>query len=861
MQRLRLLPLILFPFLHSLVPAADSQPDLEFFPSRLHAAVFRNWDIVPHDRLAVVLGGDKAAVEKIGASLGLPPVRALTPEENRRNIEIILRRNWGVLPRAQIEGLLNYTPAQLDDFLGKEIFLRALLAAPPPGLQTVKIESPTPEIAKRAEWFRANVTRHLDAVSDTFEEPRLAFTKALSHAHRSGEFIPGSKPRAGDVNLLKGWTLMLPEKPGPVAQQAADDFVDYCRHSQRTKLRVQSEATAAGTNTIQLQLDASLPTDETFALQFTPTNATIRARSEIGLARALVELEHRMSERGGPFLAPCAEINSPTFSPRYVFSYISLLTDVLGQDQVDPFPDGYLNEIFHQDADGVWVYALLQDLVASPVFPEIPHAGSEERLKRLRSMVDRDARHGLKVYLYLNEPRAQPLAFFEKHPDLKGQPEGDTAALCTSTPEVQAHLRKSFEKLFHDVPGLGGVFVITASENLANCYSHTAKPSCPRCSKRPAADVIAESIRCMAEGTWAASPQAKFIVWDWSWHGVLGEAAPEQIIAQLPKGVQLMADFERGTQIQRGGITTPVEEYSISVVGPSPRAKIRSAQAKKYGFDFLAKIQLSTTWECGTVPFIPVPALLSRKAEALHSVGVSGVMATWTIGSYPSPNTEAFAVWNWNPSLTETEVLARVAARRYGPAAARFAVSGWTKLSNAFTEEYPFTQSPYAGPLQQGPSIPLYRRDIPPPYGSATLLNCKDDWQHWSPPWPPAQMAQLLRHLCDRWDEGLADLKRIPEFAPPDRRRLARQDYGVAWMVGYYYRAFADAIDFYQARDAGDEAAMRRIATAQMKPTEDALRLVRSDSRLGWEPELQYFYRPQDVLERLISLDAVLTPP
>ncbi|MEP6663351.1 MAG: hypothetical protein ABJC04_06760, partial [Verrucomicrobiota bacterium] len=572
-----------------------------------------------------------------------------------------------------------------------------------------------------------------------------------------------------------------------------------------------------------------------------------------------VELERRMAERGGPFLPAANETNSPTFSPRYVSSYFSLLTDPLGHDLDFGFPDGYLNELFHQDADGVWLYILLQDLVPSPVFGELS-AGSAERLQRLRELVQRAAKHGLKVYLYLNEPRAQPLAFFEKYPEVKGQVEGNIAALCTSTQLVQKHLRGSCEKLFREVPGLGGVFVITASENLSNCYSHyyRTKISCPRCSQRAAADVIAESIRCMSEGVWAADPKAKFIVWDWSWHSVLGEEAPEQIIQRLPKRVGLMADFERGTHIVRGGIPMNVEEYSISNIGPSPRAKIRSEQAKQFGFDFLAKIQLSTTWECGTVPFIPVPNLIARKAQAMREVGVSGAMATWTIGSYPSPNTEAFAIQNWNPNLSEEEVLRRIAAKRYGAKAIESAVRGWTKLSAAFTEEFPFFSS-YLPPLQHGPSLPWYRRDILPPFGSATLFNSKDDWRNWTSPHTQDSMMKLLRHLCDRWDDGLKDLREVVKKSG-SRREQAERDFRVAWMVGYHWRAYANALEFYGARDGNDLAHQKRIAGEEMKATEQAFRYVRADSRFGWEAELQYFYRPQDVLERLISLEAIVHP-
>ena len=46
--------------------------------------------------------------------------------------------------------------------------------------------------------------------------------------------------------------------------------------------------------------------------------------------------------------------------------------------------------------------------------------------------------------------------------------------------------------MFGAVPGLGGVFTITASENLTNCASHGNHQQCPRCRKRSDANIIAE---------------------------------------------------------------------------------------------------------------------------------------------------------------------------------------------------------------------------------------------------------------------------------------------------------------------------------------------------------------------------------
>ncbi|MGZ4972735.1 MAG: hypothetical protein ACXWDN_08250 [Limisphaerales bacterium] len=834
--------------------------DLDYFPSRLHAFVFRNWDIVPVERIAHVLGTDARTVGKIAKAMGLQRPERITAEMQRRNVEMVIRRNWPLVPRGQIEQLLGFSAKELDEFLGKEIFLRALLSAPPPGLTTLKYEEPSRAITERVKWFGRHVKEHMKAVASRPMEPRMFFTNELCRAHDPADFVPGTKPKAGDADLRGGWTLVMYEKTS-FLESAAGDFVDYCKTVQRVKLRtVIGKRVAADKNSIIVWQDGHLKAPGEFALDIGPDMVGVRAADERGMARGLIELERRMGERGGPFLGSCHDTMTPSFTPRYVSSYFSLLTDVLGQDVVDPFPEEYLNRIAHQDADGIWIYTLLQDLVPSPVFDGMG-VGSEQRLKHLREIVRRAERHGLKVYLYFNEPRAQFLSFFDKYPQVKGQPEGNTAALCTSTELVQQHLRGSFKRLFEEVPGLGGTFLITASENLCNCYSHAhgGVTACPRCSKRAPADVIAESIRCMAEGVWAADPKADVIVWDWSWHSLFGEAVPGEIIKKLPKGVGLMADFERGTRIVRGGVPMNVEEYSISTIGPSPRAKLRAQQAAENGLKFFAKVQLSTTWECGTVPFIPVPNLIARKAIAMREIGVRAAMETWTIGSYPSPNTEAFAVSQWNPQFSEEQVLKYVAERRYGVEAADDVVHAWTKMSDAFAE-FPFSSSPYASPLQHGPSIPWYAKQIPRPYGYATLFNPKDDWRDWTPPYSQELMAKLLRELSAKWEDGMADFRTAMERMPTSRRSAAERDLGVAWMVDYTYRSYANALHFYGARDGGDQATMVKIAAEEIQSTEDALRHVNADSRLGWEAELQYFYRPNDVLERLLSLDAVVEP-
>ncbi len=85
-----------------------------------------------------------------------------------------------------------------------------------------------------------------------------------------------------------------------------------------------------------------------------------------------------------------------------------------------------------------------------------------------------------------------------------------------------------------------------------------------------------ELVRCTADGVRAADSRALIVVWDWSWHSAGMPDPQDEIVRSLKPSCALMADFERGTAIRRGGVPMTVDEYAISVVGPSPRALSRA---------------------------------------------------------------------------------------------------------------------------------------------------------------------------------------------------------------------------------------------------------------------------------------------
>ncbi|MCK5853207.1 hypothetical protein KAH27_09300, partial [bacterium] len=80
----------------------------KYFPTRMHAFIWRNWESVPLDRLAKVLNTTTEKVFKAGRAMGLPPYREPGPEFEQRGYISLIRRNWNLISYEQILTLLNW---------------------------------------------------------------------------------------------------------------------------------------------------------------------------------------------------------------------------------------------------------------------------------------------------------------------------------------------------------------------------------------------------------------------------------------------------------------------------------------------------------------------------------------------------------------------------------------------------------------------------------------------------------------------------------------------------------------------------------------------------------------------------------
>jgi len=160
-----------------------------------------------------------------------------------------------------------------------------------------------------------------------------------------------------------------------------------------------------------------------------------------------------------------------------------------------------------------------------------------------------------------------------------------------------------------------------------------------------------------------------------------------------------MSVSEWSLPLKRGGVAGQVENIRFP---PSARASgpAHWALAKQHGLKTMAKVQANCTWELSAVPYLPAMNLVGRHLNNLTRAGVDGMMLSWSLGGYPSPNLQLVRQFSRRPVPALNDALAQVARDRFGAGSADNVLRAWATFSVAFSE-FPYDASViYCGPCQ-----------------------------------------------------------------------------------------------------------------------------------------------------------------
>ena len=705
------------------------------FPTPFQSVIWRNWGLVPQERLCRILECTQEQLRDAAESLGLAPDLLMDPVWLKRSCNTIIRANWHLLQYDQLLTLLDWTADEFSNQLQWDDFLWLKLGLLKPDCERPVFRELTKDEKERTLWLRQVVQKH-------FPKDEM---KKMPEPFKFYDGLPG-----GDLEKVS------------VATDAPDGL-------------------------------------------------------------------------------------------RLVYSYSARYGDPLLDPSLDPYPDSLLAALSKKRINAIYLQGVLTQLSPFDDLPEIS-AGYETRLKNLNMLIERAARFGIGVFLYLNEPRGFTREILRKHPELREKysspmdPEFDTIGMCTSKPAVREHLRKGIRFIAERVPGLAGVFLIVCSENPTNCWSHAGAvaTNCPECMKKGAPAVYADVFTMIAEALHSVNPKIKVLCWDW---GFYRNEWKEKVIRLLPKDVSILCTSENNARTKIGGIENRIADYSISQPGPSEISMAEWKLAKERGLGCAAKVQLSNSWELSTVPYIPATFLVEEHLDRLKKLGIKDFMISWTLGGWPSINMEL---------LTKTH--RQMVEDNFGPSAVESISLALKGFSEAF-RNYPFSQSvAYHAPHNAGPKELLYA--TPTGYKATMVGFPYDDLKLQSYPYPDDVFENQWRILTEKWrDDGLIPLEAARKDIAPQFMKAYQELCNYSKACWCHFRSAYCQVAWNRRRNNPGimpKMDLVSILNEEITLAKQLLSLTFEDSRIGFEATNHYAYSPNDLREKVLNCEWLL---
>ncbi len=551
---------------------------------------------------------------------------------------------------------------------------------------------------------------------------------------------------------------------------------------------------------------------------------------------------------------------------------------------LEAYTDAELKSIADSGFNAVWIHAKLHNIVQTPDFPELGTDAAEHQ-RRLSTLIERAAKYGLKVFLYMQPPRAlvEDHEVFKNHPEIMGQREElqgcdhtemvAVRAMCTSTEPVKKYLYNASAELARQLPGLGGIIMITASEYPAHCWSRRGRiftangdwafseMECPNCRDRKPWEVVNEVIQLVRDGIRSQSGDLKIIAWNWSW--TMYEEAPcWNIISNLPIDVIMMADFERGGKRMILGKERTMDEYSLGFAGPSAQFSESWELAANRGLKVMAKLQIGTTHELATVANLPIIGNIYKKAVNVNKMKLAGFMGTWNFGNLITANTAALNYFLEDGVSQDQEQALNDFAAYYFPGADTGKVAAaWGKFADAMNF-HPFSiPFLYVGPTNYACILPMEPKPLTgKPAGRSWLLDERgDDMTESLAGYTIEEVIEGFRGMIAEWTQGVellaAGLNGI-------NSKHVEAELDNARVCLYLFTSTLHFCQVYALRREWDDKFLpqyREIIAAELENLKKLLPLVEKDVRFGYHIEAHgYQFDAPRIKAQIASLESQL---
>jgi len=670
------------------------------------------------------------------------------------------------------------------------------------------------------------------------KEKNYAFRKRMLEIHPKDLRQEGLQPREDEFVIQNGFSIHVSRDADDVILTAASDFQTYLLVSMGVSSMIVREKTlsqAVG-NAIVLNTEESAKAALTegkgymgYRIDF-PDGIAVTGFDSRGIAQALYCLEDMMSVRRAPYLPREAVERKALFSPRIVHSGYDLCK----------YPNEYLAAVAHAGMDAI------------AVFISEPNADYKGQVD-FNELVYRAGKYGIDVYVYSNM-------------DGNVYPKGEDA---------RKFYDARYGRIFENAPGLKGVILVGESIEFPskdpNVRSATRKTPYPDnipdgkpspgwypCEDYPLfVNMLKDVIRCHR-------PDADIVFWTYNW-GSRPEDARIKLIQSLPTDISLLVTYEMFQRYSLGdGIVERTPDYTLALEGPGEYFLSEAKAAKECGIRLYAMSNTAgLTWDFGMIPYEPMPYQWVRRYEGLKQArrdyGLCGLLECHHYGFYPSFISELAKYAFCMEKTPYDQVLLNLMSRDCGDENAAAVVNGLRDWSEAIRCYVPTDNDQY-GAARIGPAFPFcITAPFMPPvnkyahaknprgfydpmhggltYGNISLYSIRIRKEIEMLEKSDAYMASGLAKMtsCTGIDnhEALLRLINLGEYIRCNLRTIIHVKH---WFI------LRQQLSVEQDRQKLDElvTAMSALLDKEIENAQKAIPLAEVDSRLGWEPCLEY---------------------
>ncbi len=695
-------------------------------------------------------------------------------------------------------------------------------------------------------------------------ERNYDFRKRLEVVHKPNRRDPAIHADASELEISEDWRIVIDEAAGPLLVNTAKDMQDYFFTSMNLSVRLArtqnvAEAASNGERVIVLATKMQLPLrgetlEKTRSYRIVAGGdcIVVCGYDERGAAQGSYFLEDQMNLREAPILAPMDVIREPLFSPRMAHSGWGL----------DRYPDAHLNAMAHAGIDAILVF--VKDVDETP-----------EGYQDFNYLVDRAELFGLDVYVY-------SYLTSRLHPD---------------DPDAQAYYDSTYGKVFQACPRFKGVILVGEScEFPSKDPNTTGKLRLEWPADQPQTKPSPGWWPCYDFPQWLTllsgtirehNPDADIVFWTYNW-GYAPKEDRLKLIRALPENITLQVTFEMFEQMKNEHVTHVCVDYTLANVGPGEYFSSEAEVARERGIKLYAMSNTGgLTWDFGVIPYEPFPGQWNRRHQALRQAqadwGLSGLMESHHYGWWPSFVSELTKWAYWHPSPAYEEALAMLAVRDFGEAAAPLVLKAWEAWSEAITHYIPTNEDQY-GPFRVGPSYPLVFRK--PMFGQAVQL---PSFKHAMfgneivlTDYEPLEDARQslgvsrvdveirsLERMLERIADGNSLLEKALELTPDRKRGDGVFMLGIGQFIARSIQTTIHVKQWWKLKrqllSEGDTdkaltllERMEALARREIANVEATIPLVEGDSRLGWEPSMEYMTDAAHLRWKIAQVQSVL---